>query len=214
MARAAKLKVFRTPIGFHDAYVAAPSRKSALEAWGADSNLFATGSAEQVDDPELMREPLEKPGQVIRRLRGTLAEHVAALPKKAAGQAKGTAKSGRDETHAAAARASPPRPRPSRSALDRAEAALAKLDERQGAARAQLARRQAELDRERRALDAKQERERGKLQARIEAARDRYDEAIRIWRADQGTWAGPRPAGRGRHAGGGAGVIRSPSPID
>jgi hypothetical protein len=27
-----KLKVFRTPIGFHDAYVAAPSRKAALEA--------------------------------------------------------------------------------------------------------------------------------------------------------------------------------------
>ena len=27
-----KLKVFRTPTGFHDAYVAAPSRKAALEA--------------------------------------------------------------------------------------------------------------------------------------------------------------------------------------
>jgi hypothetical protein len=29
----AKLKVFRTPIGFHDAYVAAPSKKAALAAW-------------------------------------------------------------------------------------------------------------------------------------------------------------------------------------
>ncbi len=35
MAR--KLKVFRTPAGFHDAYVAAPSRKAALAAWGADA---------------------------------------------------------------------------------------------------------------------------------------------------------------------------------
>jgi hypothetical protein len=35
MPRAAKLKVFRTPIGFHDAYVAAPSQKAALEAWEA-----------------------------------------------------------------------------------------------------------------------------------------------------------------------------------
>ena len=39
--RKLKLKVFRTPIGFHDAYVAAPSQKAALEAWGADSNIFA-----------------------------------------------------------------------------------------------------------------------------------------------------------------------------
>jgi hypothetical protein len=29
MPRVAKLKVFRTPIGFHDAYVAAPSQKAA-----------------------------------------------------------------------------------------------------------------------------------------------------------------------------------------
>ena len=35
MARTGRLKVFRTSIGFHDAYVAAPSRKAALEAWGA-----------------------------------------------------------------------------------------------------------------------------------------------------------------------------------
>ena len=64
MARA--LKVYRTPIGFHDAYVAAPSRKAALEAWGSDHDLFATGAAELVTDPELTREPLEKPGSVIR----------------------------------------------------------------------------------------------------------------------------------------------------
>jgi hypothetical protein len=30
-----KQKVFRTSTGFHDAYVAAPSRKKALEAWSA-----------------------------------------------------------------------------------------------------------------------------------------------------------------------------------
>ena len=32
-----KLKVYRTPIGFHDAYVAAPSQKAALDAWGSDA---------------------------------------------------------------------------------------------------------------------------------------------------------------------------------
>lgn len=64
-----RLKVFRTPIGFHDAYVAAPSQKAALAAWGADSNLFAQGIAEQVTDPELMAGALERPGEVVRRLR-------------------------------------------------------------------------------------------------------------------------------------------------
>ena len=51
--RKSKLKVFRTPIGFHDAYVAAPSQKAALEAWGSDSNLFAAGAAELVTDAAL-----------------------------------------------------------------------------------------------------------------------------------------------------------------
>ena len=34
MARKQKLNVYRTPIGFHDAYVAAPSQHAALLAWG------------------------------------------------------------------------------------------------------------------------------------------------------------------------------------
>ena len=49
MARA--LKVFRTPIGFHDAYVAAPSQKAALEAWGVRQDLFKEGQAAVADDP-------------------------------------------------------------------------------------------------------------------------------------------------------------------
>lgn len=37
------LKVFRTPIGFHDAYVAVPSQKAALEAYGADNSRMENG---------------------------------------------------------------------------------------------------------------------------------------------------------------------------
>ena len=80
MLRKQKLKVFRTPTGFHDAYVAAPSQKAALKAWGSEHDLFARGIAEKVDDPELMREPLSQPGVVVRRLRGTMSEQIAALP--------------------------------------------------------------------------------------------------------------------------------------
>lgn len=109
-----KLKVYRTPIGFHDVYVAAPSQKAALAAWGSDANLFARGVAEQVDDPALTAEPLTRPGEVIRKLRGSAEEQIAALPKGKA--RKSEAK---------------PKPPPSRAALDAAEQALAELDERQ-----------------------------------------------------------------------------------
>jgi len=78
MAR--KLKVYRTPIGFHDAYVAAWSQKEALKAWGSSADLFARGAADTVTDDELTREPLASPGTVVRRLRGTNDEHIAALP--------------------------------------------------------------------------------------------------------------------------------------
>lgn len=179
--RAQKLKVFRTPIGFHDAYVAAPSQKAALNAWGADGNLFASGSAEQVRDEELMREPLAHPGQVIRRLRGTLDEHMAALPRRtktARDQPRSSPRAG-ETTSAPAPK---PKPRPKRDALERAETALAELESRQTKAQAELARKQAELDRERRALQARQQRERARLQNRVEAAREKYEEALEAWR--------------------------------
>ena len=177
MAKAPKLKVFRTPIGFHDAYVAAPSQKAALAAWGADSNLFASGSAELVEDPELTREPLARPGEVIRRLRGTLAEHVAALPRKAEGKSEGakaasSAARSREREEPRPAPAAKPKPRPARTPLDRAEAALEALDQRQRGEQAELSRRRAELEAQRRKLDAKHERERDKLVQRLDAARD------------------------------------------
>ena len=77
--RKTKLKVFSTPIGFHDALVAAPSQKAALEAWGAGTNLFSQGSAHVVTDPKLTKVPLENPGQVVKVPRGSAAEQLAAL---------------------------------------------------------------------------------------------------------------------------------------
>lgn len=182
MARSSKLKVFRTPIGFHDAYVAAPSQKAALTAWGADSNLFASGSAELVEDPELMKEPLAHPGQVIRRLRGTLAEHVAALPKVAAATPP-TEPRPNDTAAARPTRAKKPKPRPSRAALDKAETALAVLETRHAAEKAELARQQAVLDKARRALEARQSRDRDKQVAKVDAASETYESAMRTWRA-------------------------------
>ncbi len=171
------------PIGFHDAYVAAPSRKAALAAWGADSDLFASKLAERVDDPELIREPLAHPGKIIRRSRGTNAEQIAALP--AAPPKTGHTSAAKSETTKPAAKPkpAPPRPpRPDRGALDTAERALADLETRHRSEKAALARRQAELDRERRALETGQRAESDAAQGAIEQAQTVYDVAMRKWR--------------------------------
>ena len=77
--RTQRLKVYSTPIGFHDALVAAPSQKAALKAWDADTNLFSQGAAHVVTDPDLTKQPLAKPGQVIKVSRGTRRQHLSAL---------------------------------------------------------------------------------------------------------------------------------------
>jgi hypothetical protein len=80
MAR--KLKTFQTSLGFFDQAIAAPSMKAALEAWGADSNLFHQGAAKESVDPDVIAATMAKPGVVLRRPVGTdrpFSEH-AELP--------------------------------------------------------------------------------------------------------------------------------------
>lgn len=182
MARKAALKVFRTPIGFHDAYVAAPSRKAALRAWGADKDLFASGSAELVTDPALTAEPLAAPGEVIKRSRGSLADHLAAASRsKPKPKAKPQSEKGRA---APPTRIRAPKPRPSRDKLDQAEAAVAAFETRAATERAELDRREAELLKQRKALNARQRHEADKLDAQRERARARYEREMERWRAE------------------------------
>jgi len=167
------LKVFRTAIGFHDAYVAAPTMKAALEAWGADRNLFASGRAERVTDPALIKAALADPGKVIKVLRGTEAEQLAAL------EASGRRPAARKRT---AARRSKTAPRPSRAALDRADEALAAAQARHDRALDALAKREAALREERHALARKREKEISTLEEARDRAKDAYDQAMRDWR--------------------------------
>jgi colicin import membrane protein len=77
-----KLKIFETSLGFFDLAIAAPSMKAALEAWGADSNLFHQGVAKESDDPDVVAATMAKPGVVLRRPVGSdgpFSEH-ADLP--------------------------------------------------------------------------------------------------------------------------------------
>ena len=80
MAR--KLKTYQTSLGFFDQAIAAPSMKAALEAWGADSNLFHQGAAKESHDPNVIAATMAKPGVVLRRPVGSdgpFSEH-AELP--------------------------------------------------------------------------------------------------------------------------------------
>jgi hypothetical protein len=72
MAR--KLKTYQTSLGFFDLAIAAPSMKAALEAWGADSNLFHQGAAKESDDPDVIAATMAKPGVVLRRPVGSINE--------------------------------------------------------------------------------------------------------------------------------------------
>jgi hypothetical protein len=80
MAR--KLKTYQTSLGFFDLAIAAPSMKAALEAWGADSNLFHQGAAKESDDPDVIAATMAQPGVVLRRpvgSNGSFGQH-AELP--------------------------------------------------------------------------------------------------------------------------------------
>jgi hypothetical protein len=85
MAR--KLKTYQTSLGFFDLAVAAPSMKAALEAWGADSNLFHQGAAKQSEDPDVIAATMAAPGVVLKRSVGSGGpfKEQAELPTNLAG---------------------------------------------------------------------------------------------------------------------------------
>lgn len=159
--------------GFHDVYVAAPSRAAALRAWGATTDLFTMDAAEEVTDPKLMAEPLARPGEVIKQRRGSDEEHLAAASPATKAKAKAKASS--------VPRA---KPRPSRANLEKAEKRLegAEADRAQETAafeREKTALRERE-DAARRAFDEM----RSKLDLARQAQADAYDQELAKWRHD------------------------------
>ena len=176
-----RLKVFRTPIGFHDAYVAAPSQKAALAAWGADSNLFAQGLAEQVTEPALMEEALARPGEVVRRIRGSAGEHVAAIEASGSGS-KGKKDGSRIKSGLTKKGKTARPPRPSRDELDAAEAAVEEAEARHRSEMRAIDGELAALERRRRELLRKHERERDRLGEERDRAASAYKRAMRAWK--------------------------------
>lgn len=170
-----RLKVYRTPIGFHDAYVAAPSQKAALKAWGSDADLFARGVADVVSDEGLAAEPLAHPGIVVKRRRGTAAEQLAALPPDRE-KPKGV-------TRATMRKAQPAPPRPSRAPVEAAERALVEAEARQHEAEQALAAEERALADRRRTLRTAQAAETKRLESARDAAETDYTAAMAAWRS-------------------------------
>lgn len=191
MAAKRPLKVFRTSIGFADAYIAVPSQKAALAAWGADGNLFAQGMAELVTDPKLAEAALASPGVVLRVSRGTTADYLAAGKASDAGY-ETTGRSGRVRRDDAPAKPKPkpkpqpkpqpkPKPRPSRQKLDDARAALERGREQHDRRRARIDAQIEQLRAERARLKGEGDAEVASLQDTVERQEAAYRQALRRW---------------------------------
>lgn len=117
----AKLKVFHATLGFFETVVAAPSKKAALQAWGAHQDLFATGAADLSGNEEAQTAALARPGVVLRRAIGStgLFEEAADLGALKLPKAKSASRKGK------APDAKPPKPPPDRARLNAAEKAIA-----------------------------------------------------------------------------------------
>ena len=172
-----KLKVFRTATGFDDAYVAAPSRKAALAAWGADADLFARGVAEEVTDPKLAKAAFARPGEVIRVSRGDLSAHLKTLGPRTKKEMARTPTPATGPRKAAKHKAPPKRDR-----VDAAEEALREARRRHATEAGRLDAERDAIERKLDALRAKQDTEIARLERKRDEAREAYREALDRWR--------------------------------
>ncbi|MET4358681.1 flagellar biosynthesis GTPase FlhF [Bradyrhizobium sp. RT9b] len=162
MAR--KLKTYQTSLGFFDLAIAAPSMKAALEAWGADSNLFHQGAARESHDPDVIAATLAKPGVVLKRPVGSdgpFREH-ADLPT----DLDDTDKPAKVSRKSKAGKPKKSSSRPADKAAERKEALA-------------YEREQKSRDREREKEEAAREKERERRQASVDKAQAALDQAAR-----------------------------------
>jgi hypothetical protein len=184
-----KLKTFVTSLGFFDQAIAAPSMKAALQAWGADSNLFHQGMATQTEDPAIVAATMASPGVILKRPVGSSGpfKQDAELPSHVEAPAGKGRKAG---VHRAQKQ---PRPSADPAAERKAAAAFATEERRRERQRAredavrdkERKRRQAAIAKAQRALDAAREKheqtasringEMERLEARSRAEEDRWE---------------------------------------
>jgi hypothetical protein len=170
MAR--KLKTYQTSLGFFEQAIAAPSMKAALEAWGADSNLFHQGAAKESTDRDFIAATMAKPSVVLKRpvrTNGAFGVH-AALPKNL--NQDGPKKSAPKPAGSKATKSSV---RPDKAADRKAAQAYERQRREREKAREEVAR-QKESDRRQKAVD--------KAQTTLDKAEDEHNRRARTLRAE------------------------------
>ena len=172
MAR--KLKTYQTSLGFFDLAMAAPSMKAALEAWGADSNLFHQGAAKESHDSDVIAATMEKPGVVLRRPVGKTRKppgrpvEKAADRKAAATFANEQKRREREREREEAARQ---KERERRQAVDKAQAALDKAEQEHAKRAAAIQAEVEALEKRSQAEKARWDKEKERLEAALRRAR-------------------------------------------
>jgi hypothetical protein len=137
--------------------------KAALEAWGADSNLFHQGAAKESDDPDVIAAAMKKPSVVLRRpvgSDGSFGEH-AELPTNLG--------DGKKPTKAARKSKAPKAKKPASKPVDKAARKTAAAYDRE----------QRRRDRERAREEATRKKERERRQQAMDKAQAAFDEAER-----------------------------------
>lgn len=182
MAR--KLKTYQTSLGFFDLAIAAPSMKAALEAWGANSNLFHQGVARESDDADIVAATMAKPGIILRRPVGSkqpFTDH-AELPADLGG---------RPEKRRTRPRKQPPRriddkaARKASLAFERVQKQRESERRKQEAAEAKLRERRERAAAKSQAALEKAAREHEKRAGSIEAERAALEKR---WEAEEARW--------------------------
>jgi colicin import membrane protein len=165
------MKVFAARMGFFDTIIAAPSQKAALLAWGTRQNLFHDGAARISDDPDSKTAALARPGVLLRRPAGSKAPFVENPPPALTRPMTNAIAKPVRKTRAT--RKLPHAP-PDRSGLERAEAALQKLDADHKRECRELVEQIAVLNRRAVNLDRSHRRARDALERRLAIARRDY----------------------------------------
>lgn len=151
--------------GLNQWIVAAPNQAAALEAFGVHQNLFAQGLAGLTKDDELIEAANAQPGVPLKR------------PKKGGRFTAGPAESDWSGALAEASKGARPRKAPSRAKLDKAQAALAAVEE-EGEKRLAHLEQAVETARARLAAEqARVEQQVEKAQAAVEAAQTAWRKA-------------------------------------
>jgi len=184
-----RLKVYTTRIGIHDWAVAVPSQKAALQAWDVRENLFASGAAKVVDDPDVIDAAMKTPGVPVAVGKAKLQvpdakSNVVHLHERRAARAPAESKkppepaperARKAEAKKAERKAAPPPA--DRSKLDAAEDELREFEIEIKVRRKELARRKQDLEREIESFETDADTRRRRLERQVERARDAYERA-------------------------------------